>query len=103
MRNLFTKRSISFVMLWTFSIATAFAQLDAGVQTILTPSSQVCRGNSSVTAIIQNLGSTTINTVDVHWSVDGASQTTFNYAGLLPAGNQDTVSLGIFNFATGPY
>src|SRR5207253_3258141 len=31
------------------------------------------------------------------------SQTTFNYAGLLPAGNQDTVSLGIFNFATGPY
>ncbi len=103
MRNSFTLRAISFVMLCILSAASVFAAEDAGVQTILTPSTSVCRGNASVTAIIQNFGATTINTVEVHWSVDGISQPTYSYSGLMPAGNQDTVMLGMFNFQTGPY
>jgi hypothetical protein len=103
MRKSFTIRAISFVMYCFLSVATVFAADDAGVQTILTPSSSVCRGNASVTVIIQNLGATTINTVDVHWRVNGANQTMFSYSGLIAAGNQDTVSLGIFNFTGGPF
>jgi len=106
MRKLFTIRtlfSVLFCFLITGMVQTHAAVGDVGVQTVLNPVSPVCRGASTVSVIIQNFGGITISTAEVHWTVDGLPQPTFNYTGNITLGDQDTVDIGSFNFTAGPY
>jgi hypothetical protein len=106
MRKLFTLRtlwSVLFCLLISGISKTQAAVGDAGVQALLTPVSPVCKGTSSVSVIIHNFGGITISTTEVHWRVNGSGQPTYNYSGNIGAGGQDTVTIGNFNFTTGPY
>ncbi len=105
MKKLFTIRTL-FSVLFCFLISgikTQAAVGDAGVQAVLNPVSPVCRGTSNVSVIIQNFGGITISTAEIHWTVNGAAQSTFNYTGNITLGDQDTADIGSFNFTTGPY
>ena len=106
MRKLFTLRTLWYLLiclLITGVVQTNAAVGDAGVQSVISPSSPVCKGTSSVSVIIQNFGAITISTADIHWKVNGSSQPTYNFNGSIAAGSQDTVTIGSFNFTTGPY
>jgi hypothetical protein len=105
MRKLFTLRIVLSVFI-SFLISGSgqvFAVGDAGVQNIISPTDPVCKGFSSVDVVIYNFGGVTISTVNVNWRVNGVVQTPFNYTGSITAGNNDTVSLGNFNFNSGSY
>jgi hypothetical protein len=75
------------------------ASNDAGVTLLSSPSGSVCPGTYTVSALIQNYGVNQINSISVGWSIDGSSQTPYNYTSLLDtfngAGqNTATVNLG---------
>ena len=66
----------------------------------------VCLGNNDIDVRIANRGTNQIDSVEVHWEVDGVSQTTFKYNQVLDsltgAGkSSDVVTLGTVNFAFG--
>lgn len=81
--------------------SVAQAQIDAGVSAILSPTNPSCQGAQDVTAIIHNYGSAGLTSAIVNWSVNGVSQTPYNYSGLLFTGEDDTVTVGNFNFTFG--
>ena len=105
MRKLFTLRKFLFVFicLMITGVQSIFAIGDAGVQNIIGPESPVCQGNSPVTVIIHNYGGITISTATVHWKVNGNNQSNYSYAGNIPAGSEDTVTIGNFSFNSGSY
>ncbi len=105
MRKLFTLRTLGFVLSCLLLTITekSFAVGDAGVQAIITPPGTVCKGTSDVSLIIHNFGAITISTATIHWKVDGVNQPNFNYTGNIAAGDDDTVTIGNFNFAFGSY
>lgn len=74
---------------------------DAKAVVFLSPSSTFCANtNLPVQVIIGNGGANTINTMQVHWTVNGTAMPTFNYTGPLtspgaPTGQSiDTITLG---------
>lgn len=75
---------------------------DAGVTTMVNPSSFFCAGSQSVEARVRNNGLNNLTSVDVNWSVNGAVQTPVSVTGLnLQIGGTTQVALGNFNFSTG--
>ena len=55
---------------------------DAGVASIDEPVN-FCAGTQDILATIRNYGINQIDTCEVHWTINGAPQTTFYYSGLL--------------------
>ncbi|MFC2125242.1 right-handed parallel beta-helix repeat-containing protein [Bacteroidota bacterium] len=86
---------------------TAIANMDAGVTALINPSEQFSYDPSStdVKVTIKNFNiDSTINTVDIEWKVDGASQTAYSWTGTLsPGQTSDTLLLGTFSFARGEH
>ncbi len=85
-------------------IATTGDQNDAGVTSINEPN-VFCPGSHDVVVSIQNFGSNKINSVDVHWSVNGMPQTPATYTGTLDTtggigSSSASVNLGSYNFST---
>ncbi len=77
--------------------------IDAKVASIISPSSVIVANTSvPISLKIKNLGTTTLTSAKVHWSVDGVYQSFANWNGSL---DQDfisgTISLGNFNFTLG--
>ena len=65
-----------------------------------------CAGSQNIVATIGNFGQNQIDSVDVHWEVDGVAQPTFQYIGLLDTVNGSNpntaqVTLGSYNFPSG--
>ncbi|MBI3520848.1 MAG: hypothetical protein HY062_16035, partial [Bacteroidetes bacterium] len=64
-----------------------------------------CVGNNPVNVLLKNLGSASLNSVTINWSVNGAIQTPFNWSGNLnfydtisaTIGNLNFVNLGTYN------
>lgn len=91
-----------------FKILSTGATDDIGVISLDSPTI-FCPGPQNVVATINNFGANQVSSATVNWTVDGALQTPFNFAGLLDtAGGTSSssaqVSLGAFNFSTNnPY
>ncbi|MFZ4057979.1 MAG: beta strand repeat-containing protein, partial [Ferruginibacter sp.] len=81
-----------------FAILTV---VDAGVTSIILPST-LCGGSTSVSAVVKNIGTSTINSFNVGWEVNGVAQTspaTFNIT--LAPNEETTVVLGNYDFVVG--
>ncbi len=78
---------------------------NAGALALIQPTGSFCSGPRPVKASIINAGVNTINTVEVHWTVNGVTQPTLNYAtpitGIYSSDNIDTVTLGTGVFPAG--
>jgi len=87
-------------MAFILSGSTAIAQTDVGTLSVLEPASPICAGTQTVRAIIRNYGAVDITSATIGWEVNGASQSAASYSGLIPAGTNDTVTLGTFLFSS---
>jgi len=77
---------------------------DAGVKEIVSPGIGLCSlGSISTKVILSNFGSDSLTSCTVNWSVNGSTQTSFSFTGLVAAagGVSDTVTLGNFTYSDG--
>ena len=72
--------------------------LDMGVSALVTPAKPFAAGNQNITVALKNYGATTITAAIVNWSVNGASQTPFNFTGNIPFGNTVNAIITNYNF-----
>jgi hypothetical protein len=80
------------------------AALDAGIAQISAPASVITAGTKAVKADLQNFGTNLLTTVQIHWSVNGVAQSTYNWVGSLASGAiDDSVNLGNYTFSSGSY
>lgn len=75
--------------------------IDMGVIAFNTPVSPVCSGSEAVEVEIKNFGENTINSVDIEWTVNGVSQSTYNWTGSLAKNATDLVTIGNYSFTAG--
>lgn len=79
---------------------------DAGADSLYAPK-YFCPGKYPVTVSIRNFGDNEINTVQVHWELNGVPQTSVTFNGVLttealnPATSVAMVNLGLGNFIAG--
>lgn len=83
-----------------FSLTPSTA-LDAQIMAIDTPYAPASPGTQSVYASIRNLGSTTLTSATINWSVNGVTQTPYSWTGSLATGASASVAIGTFNFLFG--
>ncbi|MCF8294560.1 MAG: right-handed parallel beta-helix repeat-containing protein [Bacteroidales bacterium] len=77
------------------------AQNDAGVSAFVGINT-VCPGTSDVIVSVGNYGLAILNTVQIHWTVNGVAQPVINATNLnLASGSMTDVTLGTFNFVAG--
>lgn len=79
---------------------------NAASVTLLSPKGSFCAGAQPVKLAILNAGTNDINSLQIHWEVNGVSQPTYNYSNTLSSAlnsgqYMDTVQLGIYNFNVG--
>ncbi len=80
---------------------------NAGAVALVSPSGSFCPGQQPVRIVIHNGGANNINSVQVHWEINGVAQSPVTYTtSLAPAAspngsNTDTVTLGAADFAAG--
>jgi len=75
---------------------------DAGVRDIVKPDSIALTGTQAVNLNIRNFGSNTLNSAQVHYSVNGILQPITTWSGsVLPMHISDTILAGNFNFSQG--
>lgn len=78
---------------------------DAGILSIDAPGSLVF-GNVPVDVTIKNFGTDSLESANIHWSVDGVAQTIYPYSNIpgLPTGSTDgPFNIGNFNFSVGGF
>lgn len=83
-----------------FTFYTQYAE-DAGVMLIDSPTTPFSPGVKNVWVTLRNFGLDTLTTADIQWSVNGAPQTTYNWAGSLAINQSASVNIGSFSFASG--
>jgi len=76
---------------------------DAGVASIDTPASGYCPGTKPVYVTIKNYGTATLTSVDISYSVNGGSTTTYSWSGSVAAGASTQVNIGSASFTSGTY
>lgn len=78
---------------------------NAGSVSLINPSGTFCSGPRPVQVSIENKGINDINTLEIHWSINGTPQPAFNYTGLLDdvysGNNTATVNIGTGFFPAG--
>ncbi len=77
---------------------------DAGITSIDAPVSPAIPGVQNVFVTLRNFGTDTLESVNIHWEVDGAGQTTYNWTGSLEsAGIETNINIGSFSFVDGTH
>lgn len=75
---------------------------DAGIMAMIPAT--LCPGTANVSVRLKNFGPNAIQSVTIHWSVDGIAQTPYNYVGSLASLGEVNIGVGIYNFlSTGTY
>ncbi|MEL6134123.1 MAG: hypothetical protein AAFR59_12240, partial [Bacteroidota bacterium] len=74
---------------------------DAGVNALVSPTSPLAAGVQQVRVSLSNFGYTTLSSVTINWSVNGAAQTSIVSNPNLSAGASTDIDLGTFNFQPG--
>lgn len=78
--------------------------LDAGIQSIESPEGVLCQtGDFTPEVTLRNYGSTTLTAVDINYSIDGGTQTTYNWTGSLASGATETIILPAQSVADGAH
>ncbi len=73
--------------------------VDAAVAVINTKEDFLCDNAYTVYAKIRNLGTNTLTSGSVNWSVNGVTQTAYSWSGSLTAGQTtDSITLGTYNY-----
>jgi gliding motility-associated-like protein len=76
---------------------------DAGVDKITAPQNPPETGDQEVKVLLQNQGSSALNSVEVHWSVNSQMQTPFSWTGSLAVYENEEITIGNFNFLDQAY
>ncbi len=71
---------------------------DAGVDKITSPQNPPGTGEQDVKVLLQNQGSSSLSSVEVHWTVDDQAQTPFNWSGNLAVYGNQEITIGTYNF-----
>lgn len=71
---------------------------DAGVVELISPLTSACADVYNISISITNYGTDTLKTVDVMWTAQNSSQTTYKWTGALATNETDTFVIGTFNF-----
>ena len=76
---------------------------DASALSVDAPASPANTGLQNIHASFQNVGSATLHKITLNWQISQVSQTPFVWTGTLMPGNiADSISIGQFNFVSGP-
>jgi len=76
---------------------------DVAAISVDAPASPATTGMQDVKLTFQNVGSETLHKITMHWQVNQATQSPFVWTGTLMPGNvADSISIGQFNFVSGP-
>jgi parallel beta-helix repeat protein len=76
--------------------------LDAAVKSIDAPITPVTPGNNDVYATIMNIGTTTLTSCMIGWSIDNVAQTPIQWSGSMAQyANSGSLKLGTYNFTFG--
>lgn len=89
-----------------YSVKVIIPAPDASVNNIITPTSPYNEGTYPVSMVLGNNGDANLASCTVNWSVNGVTQTPYNYSGSLKKGNTVQISLGNYSFVYpdgGPY
>ena len=76
---------------------------DAGISAINAPSGTLCASSASPEVVLNNYGSNTLNSVTINYSLDGGSNSTYNWTGSLASSSSTTVTLPSISFAGGSH
>ncbi len=76
---------------------------DAGMSAITAPGSPICAATGSVSATLENYGTSTLTSATINWSVNGTTQTAKSWTGSLSSGSTASISLGSYAFSSGTY
>lgn len=81
------------------------AGANAGVVALITPTGSFCPGSQNVQVSIANFGTSALSNFQVHWQLNGVTQSPVTYSGTLapltsPAQSIDTISLGNVTIST---
>src|SRR5690606_2946707 len=72
-----------------------------GVTAISDPSFPINPGTHPVKVSIKNIGTVTLTSADINWSVNGVLQTPYSWTGSVISGaTETTVNIGSFNFTS---
>lgn len=75
---------------------------DAGIVTINAPVSPVMAGSQNIHVTLRNFGSITLTSAVVNYSINGVSQSPFNWTGsLVPGATADSINVGSYLFTAG--
>lgn len=75
---------------------------DAGILSINSPQNTGFEaGEKEIIVTLQNYGNLPLTVSDINWSVNNQLQSVYKWNGVLPPNEQDTVSIGNFNFEDG--
>jgi len=76
-----------------FIAQLGFGQVDAGVNSIITPSGNICPGSITPTVTLENFGATSLTSADILYNIDGAPNSTYVWSGNLTTGATVNVTL----------
>jgi CARDB/Right handed beta helix region len=74
---------------------------DAALTVWTSPLQPFAAGSQSVKLMLKNNGSGVLNSASLHWTLNGVSQTSVNFAGALASGESTEMTLGTVNFIVG--
>ena len=71
---------------------------DAGVDKIISPQNPIEPGTQEVKVLLQNQGTNTLTSAQIHWTVNGEVQSSFNWSGNISEYGNEEVTLGNYLF-----
>lgn len=73
---------------------------DARLSVITSPADKIVVGSEDIIVTLENNGSDNLTSVNIDWTMDGVSQTTYNWIGDLANGASEDVTIGTYNFSS---
>jgi len=77
-------------------------EYDAGISGVIHPAIVSCYTDIEPVVTLQNFGTNSLNSVDIVYSVNGGSESTYSWTGNLPSGQSEAVTLPLITFPIGP-
>lgn len=74
---------------------------DAGISSINSPNGSYCAGKQSIIVTLTNYGTNTLTSATINWSINGTTQTAYNWTGSLSSGSWTQVTIGTYTFSSG--
>src|SRR5690606_13673141 len=76
---------------------------DAGIQSVTTPSGQICASGFDPEVILKNFGSNTVTSVTINYNIDAGANNVYSWTGNLAPGATTTVTLPTITTSAGAH